>query len=466
MEKRRIFACLLAGALMVGSVNALAVETVDVQDSVENTVVEAAVASGACGDKVDWSLDSSGTLTFSGEGKMWNYRLGEAPWYSYRSSVQEVVIQDGITSIGSYAFYSFGVLEKVSLPDTLKSIGSDAFMMAGRLTDIDIPNSVKTIGSSAFQLCESLKTINLPSGMTGIDYSTFQYCYGLEGITIPASVKTISHYAFDSCISLKNVDVPANCVSIARTAFSNCKSMESITVRNKKCSLEDCDVSTFPESATLIGYANSTLQKYANKYRRNFSVLTSKVEITEDMIHLAHNYAETWTGSAVKPTFYVGGEYSGYSGNNSTKRYTYWYKNTLEENVDYTVAFRNNINTGIGTIIVTGMGDYTGTATANFQIAPKGAAIKKWQAKSDSIKLTYSVKGDLSQTSKVELQYSTSRKFDTDVVTVKLSKKKKTYTISGLQPNTRYYVRVSAYKSVNGEKAYAKWNSRAITTKK
>ena len=66
------------------------------------------VESGTCGTNLTWSLDDEGVLTISGEGKMANYTEDStAPWYSKRTQIKNVVIEDGVTSIGKYAFYNY-----------------------------------------------------------------------------------------------------------------------------------------------------------------------------------------------------------------------------------------------------------------------------------------------------------------------------------------------------------------------
>lgn len=59
--------------------------------------------SGTCGKNLTWDL-TNGVLTISGTGSMANYNLGSAPWFSWHSNIKTVDIQNGVTSIGSYAF--------------------------------------------------------------------------------------------------------------------------------------------------------------------------------------------------------------------------------------------------------------------------------------------------------------------------------------------------------------------------
>ena len=76
------------------------------------------IASGACGTSVNWELDSEGTLTISGTGKMNDYSFSGTPWYNmYRSQINSVVIEDGVTSIGDSAFWDCSSLTSIAIPD-------------------------------------------------------------------------------------------------------------------------------------------------------------------------------------------------------------------------------------------------------------------------------------------------------------------------------------------------------------
>jgi len=153
--------------------------------------------SGICGDNLIWMYDESGKLTISGTGAMTNYReYGAAPWFSKCSSVKTIVIGDGVTSIGNYAFYGCYNVTSVTMPDSLTTIGKDAFSDCSWLTSITIPDSVTTIGEQAFYYCESLTGITIPDSVTTIEERAFGYCENITSITIPVNVNRIGWHAF------------------------------------------------------------------------------------------------------------------------------------------------------------------------------------------------------------------------------------------------------------------------------
>lgn len=86
------------------------------------------IDSGTCGDSLNWVLDSSGTLTISGTGAIEPYSQSKsAPWAKYGSTIRKVVLEEGVTKIGDYAFATCSALETAILPETLFRVGKSAF---------------------------------------------------------------------------------------------------------------------------------------------------------------------------------------------------------------------------------------------------------------------------------------------------------------------------------------------------
>ncbi len=202
----------------------------------------AVVESGTCGENLTWTLDAAGTLTVSGTGAMedynYHYYYKVAPWYQSLGSIQVVVIESGVTSIGDSAFYRCSSLISITIPESVTAIGSGAFSDCSSLISITIPEGgITAIGDSAFCRCSSLTSITLPQGLTAIGRSAFYDCSSLTGITIPEGVTAIGSGAFSGC-SLSSITIPASFTSISYGAFSGCSSLTGITI---------------PESVTAIG---------------------------------------------------------------------------------------------------------------------------------------------------------------------------------------------------------------------
>lgn len=192
---------------------------------------EVMLASGSCGTNATYTLSGSGVLRISGTGAMSDFGQTSMPWYSYKDSVKSVVVEDGITSVGVYAFYQHANLTEVTLPEGLTTIKWDAFNKCSSLTSITIPSSVTVIGSRAFVICTSLETVNNLEncGITSVGQETFGGCSALKSIVLPGTVTKIWDAAFGNDTSLQSIYIPSSVTSILYFAFNNCTALTSAT---------------------------------------------------------------------------------------------------------------------------------------------------------------------------------------------------------------------------------------------
>lgn len=213
---------------------------------------------GSCGDSATWTYDAeTATLTISGSGEMYDYRDQEMRiWRVYRTDIEKVVVENGITKIGAYAFYDMPNLISASVPDSVKRIEYDAFAQCKSLAAIPAMNGVEYLGDAAFYWCESITEVTVPdnitsmgnyvfggcsnlttatlgTGMTKIAPYEFSTCGNLTSVTIPECVTEIGQYAFSSCQLLPGVTIPENVTSIGDWAFNGCCSMTSIDIPEK-----------------------------------------------------------------------------------------------------------------------------------------------------------------------------------------------------------------------------------------
>lgn len=114
----------------------------------------------------------------------------------YNGQDKDVVIPDGVTSIGNWAFNKNKSLHNVTIPNSVTSIGDGAFYACTALTSITIPGSVATIGNNAFTCCKRLTSVDIGSGVTQIGSQAFLLCINLVSVTVPASVTKIGKSAF------------------------------------------------------------------------------------------------------------------------------------------------------------------------------------------------------------------------------------------------------------------------------
>ncbi len=260
-----------------------------------------------CGDNITWEYNN-GTLTLSGSGDMYDYKTvydnkgvmtsTNLPFEDGFSYVEKVVIEEGITSVGDSAFTFFEKLKEVKLPSTLESIGDNAFAFCVKLDNVIIPHSVASIGVEAFRKCSELANITLPENLREISNGLFYSCSNLQNISIPKSVETIGQSAFAYCTSLesftlpealevldglvfincesiKEVTIPYNVTKIGKKAFNGCKSLSKVTMHNPTTIIEENEVfSGTASTLTILGYQNSSAQKYCTQNSVKFTKLS------------------------------------------------------------------------------------------------------------------------------------------------------------------------------------------------
>lgn len=166
--------------------------------------------SGSCGDNLTWTfVESTGTLTISGSGAMTDFANNMSiPWYAYINSLEKVIIENGVTTIGENAFYGCA------------------------LSSINIPQSVTSIGIGAFSSCSSLTSITVASGNSKydsrnncnaiIETNSKTLMRGCLNTVIPNNVTKIGDYAFSDCVGLTSINIPNTVTSIGNGAFDGC----------------------------------------------------------------------------------------------------------------------------------------------------------------------------------------------------------------------------------------------------
>lgn len=217
---------------------------------------------------------ASGTLTFSGEGAMENYQTMHfvAPWKKISNQIKKIVIENGVTSIGSNAFYQCSDMQAtLDLSDAkaLTSIGNNAFYGCKKLTgSLEIPDSVTKIGAEAFRDCNNLSgNFELPKGLQSVGNDAFCNCYNLTGgLKLPDTVTSIGTGAFYNCAKLDGYLVLSSSLTkIPQNAFNNCVNLKvedklvipsSVTVIEDgafaRCSSLTGDLE-IPDTVTSIG---------------------------------------------------------------------------------------------------------------------------------------------------------------------------------------------------------------------
>ena len=164
--------------------------------------------SGTCGDNLTWTLDCAGTLTISGSGEMdtdlvfddvWNGKEYEdgitvsPPWYDYRKSITQLILEEGVTTVGDYAFTECTALTSVTLPKGVTTIGTRAFRECSALEEIILSPGLAEIKGEAFEGCQ-ISSLYLPDGVTSIQSRAFVNQF-IAVLRLPASLAYMGNHA-------------------------------------------------------------------------------------------------------------------------------------------------------------------------------------------------------------------------------------------------------------------------------
>lgn len=271
------------------------------------------------GNGLYWELTDDGTLAISGNGGMPNFKRCKTPWYNKRYKIKNIVIEEGVTSIGENAFNLCGEkieIDKFIVPKSLSEVGyyafGDASIWASKviIPDLDtfinikcepniicnslwvgseevtklvipngttvvnrpicqaknvlsvvIPNTVTTIEKSAFYGYSSVTSFVIPNSVMSIGEWAFAYCKNLTSIVIPSSVQTIGDFSFFRCQSLTSAVIPTSVNSIGRFAFDDCDMLAFVVIPK---SLSNIARSIFPKNTKIYEGEFLTLRDNEN----------------------------------------------------------------------------------------------------------------------------------------------------------------------------------------------------------
>ena len=253
--KKRLLSAILSFCMLLTMAPTVAFAA-DGDDEAANTIslADATETSGTCGagdseDSVKWNFNSStGTLTISGTGKMSNLNnstetenisagAGTYPWANLKDRITKIVIDDGVTSIGSKAFIAYTKVTSVSIGKDVSEIGVGALSQLSACTTFDVSSEnsyfmTDTTGALfdhsktkliAFPCGSSVEEYAIPATVKVISYGAFSRAAHLKTITIPAdsSLSTIGYGAFAFTTALETVnEVPASVETIGDIPFA------------------------------------------------------------------------------------------------------------------------------------------------------------------------------------------------------------------------------------------------------
>ena len=295
-----------------------------------NELVLGDYASGETDDGISWEWERcTGVLTVSGTGSISGYTSTTMPWYDVINYTTEIVVSDGITTIGKYAFYKAENVQRISLPGTLTTISERAFEYCSSIEELVVPDSVTSIGYGTFANMTNLKKVTVPASTTYRSYcfdndkaiEEIKITYGVDGIIpvanvtaeqsyildvfykrtgsfgpwkyaenavvkIESGVSEIGDQVFYYCSGIENIELPDTVTEIGTGNFVGADAATEITILNPNCTIQE---GSFTSSNTIIGYLNSTAEVFANNNSIPFKAIDGHI----------HAYGEwTYNGDA------------------------------------------------------------------------------------------------------------------------------------------------------------------------
>ena len=275
------------------------------------TEADAATYSGYCGkngSNVNWEVDIySYTLRITGIGDMADYSTSsKSPWYYYYYYIQNVIIEDGVTGIGDYAFYGHTSLRSVDISDSVTHIGTAPFSGCSALSSITLPfvgESTKNEGDTyQYPLGYLFGTSSYTGGI-----STTQYYYGSSSYNttystyyIPSSLRTVTvnggiipYGAFYNCSSLTTITVGKDVPSIGDNALYGCYSLKNVNVNADNSAYKSIDGNLYSvDGKTLIRYMPAKMETI-------FSTPAGVNSIGEGAFRMCQNLTSVTIGDSV-----------------------------------------------------------------------------------------------------------------------------------------------------------------------
>jgi len=155
-------------------------------------------------------------------------------------SLREIVLNKGLRRIGSGAFTRCSSLESIRIPSTVISIGDRefndhdcdgyTFYDCSSLREVVLNEGIQTIGVGAFSGCSSLESITIPSTVMSIGAYAFSRCSSLREVVLNERIQTIKDYTFCGCSSLERIRIPSTVISIGDSAFFGCSSLREVVL--------------------------------------------------------------------------------------------------------------------------------------------------------------------------------------------------------------------------------------------
>ena len=275
LNRARLLSMFLAAVLILTLLSALLVPSVFADETTPGGDIELlpdydpyadeidwdrVVTSGSCGENLTWKYENA-TIVITGQGEMTNFQEPDmAPWYDLRRVIRYVSLPDGLTNVGTLAFYGCANIKTVKIPDSVVKIGAYAFAGCEKLTVLTLGSRVSTIGRAAFYNCYKLDGLNLPYSLETIGAQAFYRCESLTAVTLPKYVRNVGASVFAYCKNLIRVEISAVLGSLPEWTFYGCENLTVVVLPETVSSVNNYAF-TQCESLTTVYFSGEADKK-------------------------------------------------------------------------------------------------------------------------------------------------------------------------------------------------------------
>ena len=245
-----------------------------------------------CGSLTSISIPNSVTSIASGDRTYNGYTYQyEGPFVGC-TNLTSVVIGTGLTQIGSYAFVNCSSLTSVHISDLAAWSSITCYQQGNPLyyahhlylgeeeiVNLVIPNGVTSIGRGAFYGGSAFTSLSIPDSVTTIGQEAFRDCSSLTSVTIPDSVTSIENYAFYGCRNLTTISIGNSVTRIGSQCFRGNNYLSSVTVRiETPLSIDSYTFENRANATLYVPYGCSAAYRAAN-YWKEFNQI---IELPEE----------------------------------------------------------------------------------------------------------------------------------------------------------------------------------------
>jgi len=334
------------------------------------------------------------------------------------SNLLNLTIPYGVKTIGIKAFENCTKLKEIDIPDSVtemvRSVGylstyedGSTFENCTNLQRVKLSANMKGIPTRAFYGCKNLTDVTMQDGITTIDYRAFYGCSALKSIITSNNIEIINGGAFDGCTSLEYAKIPSKTKFSETTTigsnyhwpiFENCPNLVLDVVQDSPAEIYAINnninytIYAYPMKVVSV----DAIQDYiytGDKIKPEVVVKHNEKTLNngEDYILIYSNNKDVGTavivirgigkyegttsisfriiGKDINNTTITCTESQQYTGSSIIPKITVKDEDLfLEERRNYLVSYENNINAGIATATITGIGNYTGSKIINFTI--------------------------------------------------------------------------------------------------